>query len=399
MTALVGVGSPQYTLHTAATAAARVFEIHRDPPVLATASFPQARRVAGLLKKALGVESVEVKTCGELDDLISGVDLAVPTSASVKLALCIAVKATRLGKAVVHFMFPFGPWTGLYYPLIPRWLVWGFYVAGDAKLDDVQQYVDCRKFFELDRGVGPLRREVGAISCEINQRLNKSYIYNNDSLKREEEVVLEVRDGALSLYVAGRLVSTEKLKKKTPSAKLSNTSPYGVEEFLKTLPTALDSPEEDVHQLAMLLGYATPELEPGGSYVLDTSAIYGGVHNLPLEEYRLHIPYCAQVELLDALTKKERRLSAELAHLALQEIAAKAGYIATQPYKCDVVLPIADRIQLEGKVIITRDKRALQVWQRHGLVAAELRHGQPKANTYALLQTYAAVRIYNRLTT
>ncbi|MEM1932372.1 MAG: hypothetical protein QW049_03085 [Pyrobaculum sp.] len=54
MTALVGVGSPQYTLHTAATAAARVFEIHRDPPVLATASFPQARRVAGLLKKALG---------------------------------------------------------------------------------------------------------------------------------------------------------------------------------------------------------------------------------------------------------------------------------------------------------------------------------------------------------
>lgn len=411
--AVVGVGSPSFTLESVVSASFRAYELTGEPPLLVSATFDSARRAAETVAELIpGVEVVYVDRCRDVEKYVESSDFVVPTSASVKLALCMASAAADFGRAVLHFMFPFGPWTGLAYPLVPRWHVWGLVVRGRVDIVSVKARIDCEaaveKVGDLLR-LGRLRRELGRAACLVNTAADTPHVYHDGDERSVGEVVLELKGGALALKAGAVRVGEVKLSKapRAESGILASVEWRGgyprdkVREFLKKLASVLGCTSEDgldFEQLALFLGFETYVLEPG-RYLIDTNMFYGGVHNLASPEYVFYVPYCAVVELLNNAAEHKRRdepcrwAATQLAYLAYEEVAAKWGYVVTQPYKCDVTIPLADRITTGDKTALTRDKNAAALWAKYGIETSIPETKPFDDPAYPLLQTFAAASL------
>ncbi|WP_243675406.1 hypothetical protein [Vulcanisaeta distributa] len=367
-----------------------------------------------------GVNNVRLlsfRGCGDLNEVISGDAVVVPSSASVRMAICMTMLAAQRGVPIMHVMFPFGPWTNLFYPLVPRWLQWvqlfGKVSVNQGPNNVLRQLIgDCDEFIDKLKGVvginilnSDLRREVARVSCLINTLTSTPHVYEDDNPK-PNSLRLELSKGELRLLVDNTLIESVRLRTNpTYSRDISNNEAVNMDRVRKLIEAILNcvgDEDDTVDQMIRFFGFRVMDIEDGGDYVIDTNTIYHGIHNLPV---RVEIPYCVQVEVLHAVAEEKsgcRSVLAKAVELAFEQLRLRAAYVPTAPYKCDVVIPTTDRIVLRGgKKLLTMDKKAHELWLKYGLDSElitndRFRNPSNSELDHAIIQLYAFTKILNQ---
>ncbi len=408
---IVGVGAPSHTYEAAVSTTLRAWEVLGEKPTAIYSPF--ARGAAERLRNELGIEIVEApQDFGELlrllRDMVDGETAVFPTSASLAVAIAMTRVASEKDAYIGHVYFPFGPWTGLHYPYVPRFVQRILFV--ERQPPGLRKEVDpeaVRSLPEKPSGLPELRAEVAAVSYKFNVEVGGPYLYND----RGPRVCLKCEPGrGLSLYVDG--VKVDGVGAPRPGG--------GPDRTLKQYEHCVgDGPGSNLYdllacafscrndQLASMLGYTVPRLEQGRKYVVDTSALYRGIHNVA-GEHDLLVPYCVHVEVLHALAEGVRDkpghcnvVLPRLLWLAYEVVRTHSGYVPTHPYKCDVVLPTADPELLRDATLLTDDRRAIDAWMRTALpryvgieaIADRMCAATGPTHVYAVFQTVATARL------
>ncbi len=411
MRVIVGVGAPSHTYEAAVSTTLRAWEVLGEKPTAIYSPF--ARGAAERLKNELGIEIVEApQDFGELlrllRDMVDGETAVFPTSASLAVAIAMTRVASEKDAYIGHVYFPFGPWTGLHYPYVPRFVQRILFV--ERQPPGLRKEVDpeaVRSLPEKPSGLPELRAEVAAVSYKFNVEVGGPYLYND----RGPRVCLKCEPGrGLSLYVDG--VKVDGVGAPRPGG--------GPDRTLKQYEHCVgDGPGSNLYdllacafscrndQLASMLGYTVPRLEQGRKYVVDTSALYRGIHNVA-GEHDLLVPYCVHVEVLHALAEGVRdkpewcgAVLARLLWLAYEVVRAHSGHVPTHPYKCDVVLPTADPELLRDTILLTDDRRAAEAWKKTALrryadietIGDKMQAAGGPTHIYAVFQTLAAAKL------
>ncbi len=116
----------------------------------------------------------------------------------------------------------------------------------------------------------------------------------------------------------------------------------------------------------------------GAPLVIDTTAIYHGIHVYAWDRLPVMIPECAEAEIerryteaLKTLKHGRRRpeprdVMAGLAYLAFQDLKeAGAKIVPSPPGPCDTAIPKIDPVILKSAVPATGDSGAYEYWRRH----------------------------------
>ena len=411
MNVIVGIGAPAHTYEAAVSTALRAWEILGKKPIAIYSPF--ARGAAERLRAELGIEIVEApQNFGELlqllRNMVDGETVVFPTSASLAVAIAMTHIASEKGAYIGHVYFPFGPWTGLHYPYVPRFIQRVLFA--ERPPPGLREEVDpeaARSLPGRPMGLPELRAEVAAVSYRFNVAVGRPYLYDD----REPRVCLRCEPGrGLSLLVDGVEVDSAGVPRpEGGSAKALPRYEHCVgdrpDKDLDDILTCAFSCRND--QLASMLGYRIPCLEQGKRYIIDTSALYHGIHNVA-GEHDLLVPYCVHVEVLHALAEGIRDkpghcnvVLPRLLWLAYEVVRAHSGYVPTHPYKCDVVLPTADPELLRDATLLTDDRRAIDAWMRTALpryvgieaIADRMCAATGPTHVYAVFQTVATARL------
>ncbi|MEM0093474.1 MAG: hypothetical protein QW753_03800 [Thermofilum sp.] len=400
------VGSPSYTFASAASSVARLaesFAIAEAVALYSRFAKQDAEKVRSFAGRVLGLD---LKLEEQPRDLKGSLEaarqllrgrraVAVPTSGSLLGAVSLSIAASVEGADVAHVLFPFGPWTGLFYPYVPRYLQPVQLLGSPPMPRRPELNADAaRQYLEELKGLPRLRKRIAEICLELNLSLPQSWV-NDDSVpalslelrdKVEEGVLrteLALRTPTASLTVcrlrefkAGKEVRVESFS--LPSFPPPN--PKHLREFLGKLLTALAKkscdPPEEAHQF---LGFSVLDLDPGARYVVDTNMVYRGLHNYARPGGpSILLPYCVHAEVLNKVAESKGpcgALKAEILLMAYEVLEAYAGRIPSAPSWCDVSIPSVDPELVKGATLLTADKRAFELWSRLALAKyAEVRY-------------------------
>lgn len=141
--AVVLIGFPSRTYEASLSTAFRVLESYDIKHLeLRYSSFAKdvaydIRDLLGDMKDKLGLEAISVKALsdpegGEVPEIKNDTVL-VPSAGSVVYILRTLKQAIQEDTHVVHVLFGFGPWEGLFYPLVPR-MIQSLEVVNPGKL-------------------------------------------------------------------------------------------------------------------------------------------------------------------------------------------------------------------------------------------------------------------------
>jgi len=447
--ALIAVGAPSHVREAAVSTVLRVYEaFNPEKIILVVSPFKEALEAAEeageWLSKAFGGGAVEIERleggveryADEVVKLVGDSDLVVPTAGSLALASMLSYEAAKQGKPITHVYFPFGHWTGLHYPFVPRYLQ---RIVVVPRIDGIESV---KAKLRVDSLEPPshwprIRREIAKLALRMNEKLYDPCVVNlKDSTKhRPPNLKLEFRqevDGE-SVVVKARLHMndfevTEIILKKAKRQKDSTiTAPRqvimlgvvevedGVRgnikgviiELAKRLREDDDRDPESLSQLASWAGFERLNLPCSKEKVIiDTNLLYMGVHNTAVElGHRLVVPYCAIVEVLRKVSEAKKpidRLLSLATFEALEVCRAHGSTMPTSPYRCDVTIPTADPMLLENSCLATLDKAAARLWRNTAASrlatihepAVEVEGYTPNLH-YAILQLTALLKIYS----
>ena len=430
MRALILVGAPSHTEDAAVSATLRIYEVFTpDELVLAVSPFEAAERAAGEARRVaegLGanVDVVRLErgvAARMIESLVGESGIVVPTAGSVAAASLASYYAGRLGKAVAHVLFPFGHWTGLRYPFVPRPLQPIVAMGVEAPREvpsDIRQGLAAMEPPKLPR----IRREVALLARTFNVASPEPHVYAPGEPPRRVDARIEAlhdsRDGRVvrivRLVIDG--VEVDRIEAASeargvamprPAAKPATVGLNGVDvdslrQVLGILAPRCGGEWGRLAQLHRWAGFEKPVFRGCARVVVDTNLLYQGVHNLaPEMGPALVVPYCAAVEVLNNRAEARNcvdRLLAEAASLALETARHYSSQIPTYPYKCDPAMPLTDPNLVDGACIASADRGAVEAWR--GTVLSRVAHvvepgfeeARAEDRVYAVAQLYALLR-------
>jgi len=413
------LGSPSFVFESAASSIARVVESFGvEEAVVFFSEFAQeeALRVQRFAERLFGVK-VSLKplpgSLGEAKETLAGAltkdSVAVPTAGSVLGAVALTHAADRVGASIVHVMFPFGPWTGLFYPYVPRYLQ-PILVIGRAEVKprafDAKQAENFLGDKDNTYITTKLSRALARVSLKLNSSLRDLWV--NDT--RVPELALELCDEvgeksvSHSVYLKTPQSSVQVCKlAETPRQPEARTLPLlpqmqkstrclvgtgsasreavqrlfleafytlasGREACLRSRDASREQAfKSSLGELYSLAGFELLTLNPYGVYVVDTNLVYMGIHNLVRPGGpRIIVPYCVRYEILDKLTHSKSpcaRYTVLLAKLALEALEGQASRLPSNAASCDMAIPAVDPELLKGATLLSADRLAVDLWK------------------------------------
>ncbi|MCX8181010.1 MAG: hypothetical protein N3E41_06510 [Thermofilaceae archaeon] len=396
------VGSPSLTFQTAASSIARVTESFNIGESLAFYSGfakKEAEEVAYFTKKLFNVD-LELKplprSLGEAVNVFQqvfkgGKAIAVPTSGSLLGAVALSAVASRVEADLGHVLFPFGPWTGFFYPYIPRYLQ-PVQVLGNPPeprkpsfdREEATKYLEEKVTF-LPR----LLKRVASLCVDLNLSLPLAWVNDQSIPQLVLELCKTVKGETLRKTLLLRTtvatvdlceLSCMKVARGAFSERRNCLSAYPLpdrklfKEFVKEAFSSIagvgKSCEPD-EWMYLFTGFELIDLKPDEQYLIDTNLIYFGVHNVVRGVGpRVYVPYCLHVEILDKVAESKRvceKLIAEALLMAYEVIEANASKVPSAHYKCDIAIPSIDPELVKGLTVVTADKRAYELWGKLAL--------------------------------
>ncbi len=414
------LGSPSHTFESGASSIARVLESFRVGEVEVFYSGfaeAEAQRLRGFINGLFGVEVSLRPLPGTLSEAVDVLvkeltadSLAVPTAGSVLGAVALTNAADRVGARIAHVMFPFGPWSGFFYPYIPRYLQ-PILVLGDP-IDATLNRFDARN---AENFLGT--RDNAYINTKLSRAIARACLKLNASLQGAwvndasvPELTLELReelgekDVLCSVYLRTPTSSVKVCDlAKTPrqqglrglpvpasmqqSVKASiGTGSHSREALQRLLLEAFymlaggrdaclrryeaykeEAFKKNLAELYDLLGFEVLNLDPHGVYVVDTNMVYRGVHNLARPGGpRIIVPYCVRYEVLDKLARSKSpcmKYQLICVRLALEMLENYASRVPSNPVNCDMAIPAVDPELLKGATILSADRHAVDLWE------------------------------------
>ncbi len=418
MRAVIPLTRDPMSFLAAMSTSARVYEEYPVASYTILASKPvsqdQVRALRSILGKMVGQGNVDVKyidarperLVGESEDSLvfeslkileetaaSGESVVVSVSpAGWRLAAALAIAGVRGGAGrsydVIHVHFYFGAWRGLPYPYTPRRLeplIVMHKAEGPGETPrnaamlryaaelSWSEESTCTPRIPGTRPLPPLRCAV----AETARRLN------------DVEGARALLPGSLgpcgriSVAIGDRSVAEAELCDEKSVARAAGK----IAMLLNELAESFDSKGSPLAQAVAWTGLAALEVwspegprgplpeasaEPG--LVADTSLLYYGIHVYAWGGIPVGIPECAEIEVERAWShalkhgriETPRDAASMLAYLAFLEVKGAGGRtIPTPPVPCDIALPKADPVTLEGLHPATADDGAFRYWRRH----------------------------------
>ncbi|MCE4611262.1 MAG: hypothetical protein F7B17_04745 [Desulfurococcales archaeon] len=415
---------------------------------------PESKEAAGIMadvaKFLLGPNSVEVKEWdwrGEgnpvdrlseiivdgAESLVGGdyslallVSPASRVQASIMSLVALSRRLRRKVKGtvdVVHVDFYFGPWTGLVYPYVPVPLEPLRLLHPESKPSPRGKSA-ASKMPELKpvagsdgwtcngaQGLTALNRLLGRLPplrctiAETARRLNQAlWDVSGDGESYSITLVVDYEHGGSTKITVNP--SQDGWVSKLSSALARSL--YNVVDRLAR--------EEGVGRYTLPLAAwsgITPLLPYGGRLqdlwgkpvIVDTNAIYNGIHVYAWSGLEVLLPECAlaEVERGYAEALKELRagvkgrvrllsLSTGLAYLAFLDLkAAGSRIVPSPPGPCDTSIPKIDPLLLEGARVATGDSGAYEYWRAH---PSSKHYGKPVKLYYDLHSTTASTHVF-----
>ncbi|MEM1509204.1 MAG: hypothetical protein QXY49_00630 [Thermofilaceae archaeon] len=400
--AVLLIGSPNLTFQAAASTVARLlesFEIDKISAFYSGFAEQEALKVVRFAKMLFDKDVELVKLPTDLQEAITvleqalkqGKAIAIPTSGSLLGAVSLTLAASRTGSDIGHVLFPFGPWTGLFYPYVPRYLQ-PMQVLGDHPAPRLHSFNKDMAVAYLDGEAGDftqsrLLKRLARICVDFNLSLQRLWINDSEIPKLVLELSEEmIEDKWLTRLLLKTFTSTLELCRLREVKLKRGVTPsprrVGIEadpqlkrelfaEFTGQAFAAIaraQSPCRGLEWMYKLAGFSVLDLKPGETYLIDTNLVYQGVHNTAKAGGpRVLIPYCVHAEVLNKVAESKHyceKLTAEALLLAYEVLEAYAGKVPSMPYKCDVAIPAVEPELIKNALILTSDRRAFELWNR-----------------------------------
>ncbi|MDT7901846.1 MAG: hypothetical protein RRE78_08150 [Acidianus sp.] len=378
MKAVLPLGSSLLVFETAVTSILRASEsFNLDEILLLVPRFARnyLRDITSFLgdigfSTSISVKDIEQDISDkEIDKILGNDSILIPSASSIVYIIKFVSRAVRNGNKVMHILFPFGPWLGLYYPYVPRFIVKNTVI--EKKMVENKPY----DFDLAKEGISKwlkdreLSKIIALESLKFNNLNKKNYSQEDEinlCLKENGEVTTDLRNSCLlSLVIDSKGRASlnadpiEVLKKFDKG----NTK----EGIFKSLAGELGfysinaSIEGETHNIREL----------GKKFrgiIVDTNLIYSGIALYP--DISLILPYCAYIEISNnRANMKTKRVSKiektveELAWIELREIISRFSMIPTPTFFCDAIMPMIDPLLLKDTLILTDDEGAYQHWR------------------------------------
>lgn len=355
---------------------------------------------------SLRCEKIDAKLYEKhLSDIIDENTILSPTSGSRFYAFAAMKIAVEKKATVVHTMFPFGPWRGMFYPFVPRFIQPIRIMAGNLKPDDQARDIFSDRFREtmnkyLDKkfNSSKISKRVCALSMNMNCIHTRNYHDGNGngeiSLHINSEGVLSLNsdqsDALLSLKLNGQ-DSTFQILYREGDQLLSKREGEKDSDFFKNVFKKVFGFSSykgesrafiSFNDIYGILGFGDIEAEGENnenasleeiSYktkgvVVDTNLIYSGI--LMYKDVKMMIPYCTYVEIANKRSDlfkhdEESRFTNIYGRFlweSLTELMEHNQVLKTEAFFCDGVIPMIDPILIRDCAIITNDEGAYRHW-------------------------------------
>ena len=355
--------------------------------------------------------------------------LVSPASRVQASILSLAALSGRLRRRVkgtidvVHVDFYFGPWTSLVYPYVPLLLEPLRLLHPESKLAPESRGAASKMpalepnlgskgwTCETPQGFEPLKSLLGSmppLRCTIAE-----------TARRLNEAIWKVSKGGssysitLSIEYKGRglIRISFSPSQRDWTSKLASALTRGLAMVAYRL-----AEEEGVgrHTLPLTAWSGVTPLLPYGAsleslrekpLIVDTNAVYNGVHVYAWSGLEVLLPECsvAEIEKRYAEALKDLRagfkgrasiasVSTGLAYLALLDLrAAGSKIIPSPPGPCDTSIPKIDPLLLEGVRVATSDSGAYEYWRVH---PSSKHYGEPIKLYYDQHYTSASTSVF-----
>ncbi|UXD22846.1 hypothetical protein IPA_08845 [Ignicoccus pacificus DSM 13166] len=371
-----------------------------------------AERIKELLEKTLG-DKVEVmkEVLGDpspLSDRIEefkrakegfGVDTAIISSAGSSTAAAASKAFDRL----IHITFPYGMWSGMTFPYVPR--QYQKVVAYEVEFPQDMRNVAVRA--EGKRGKGHLKEKVGELIKKVNANV-KERCYSGKG-ERCEPVEVDVEVGIRILKDKRIYSNINHCKEESRwgkefyeckianfNLKISNDDIMSKKDLggigrevskalkvMSNLDNVLSNYNlnlEGFKSVFWTSGLLGMELEMEGrsfelkrddkALILDSSAIFLGFLNYYHKGFNVKVPRCAVYELVHKYTEAVKRsrnkydLVGQLAWVLADEVSALKLEHPSPPDLCDKAFLQLDALVLENSYLVTEDFGIKETWKR-----------------------------------
>lgn len=345
----------------------------------------------------------------QFNELIDSNTILSPTSGSKFYAFVSTKIAVEKNTTIIHTIFPFGPWKGMFYPFVPR-----FFQPVKTINGDIQPQEKVRNIFGNEEAVKK------SISGFTNQKLGASKIsfrVGNMALKLNLNDPLNYYDGTpnVSTSLGISKNGAMSLNKSDPDsiikfqfenkAKNFNLSyskdgefrqiEWGVFKDMKNLiKIAIDADLENLNKdnsgrnaispadIIGLLGFEDIKVEGENlrerpvenlgdqvkGIVVDTNLVYSGI--LMYKSMKMMIPYCTYVEIANRRSEllkydpdnRIKYVYGTFLWESLTELMNRNQMLRTEAFFCDGVIPMIDPLLIKDCAIVTRDEGAYRHW-------------------------------------
>ncbi len=398
--AVVALGVAPETYSAAVTTITRLYEEYGVDCILLVFT-GRAAELAETLRKSGIVDDLKIASCmhltsrpGDLErDLRKLIEnlcskygakniVLSPTPGSRRLAAAIGMAGVGIGGDeeacnvdVAHIDFFWDAWSGLPYPLVPRWLeplqllnpVVGP-LREPKRLQASSSFVD-----DVAARLPPLRKAIAYLAYSLNKLV--TYNVSFEDINRGCGVELLIRLGGRESAIVNDVCIAESwtsaVKDLTNILMTLFRDEKGgsvVDEVILVAGLRVLTYTDDMQRTRHILELR----ELRKPVIVDTSLLYRGIHVEAYAGLTVLIPYCAYAEVMknyaEALKPHPslRNIASFLAGLALQELQHAGGKIVpSPPPPCDTSIPSMDPLMLSDTIIATADKGAFELWRSH----------------------------------
>ena len=127
----------------------------------------------------------------QLENVLDNNTIFCPTAGSRYYTISGSVLAHSKGATIVHIMFLYGPWHGMYYPFVPRFLqqlkIMNGPLAPSKKIRNIiteEQAAKLKKYWEDSFRSRSISRRAGreALSLNLNDSINSSLVFSSSGM-------------------------------------------------------------------------------------------------------------------------------------------------------------------------------------------------------------------------
>ncbi|MGC9105399.1 MAG: hypothetical protein ACP5HQ_03110 [Thermoprotei archaeon] len=250
---------------------------------------------------------------------------------------------------LVNVVFAFGPWVGYYYPFVPRKFS---QLVPLGRVPEPQTKLDLSLAAYLGDDEPAFYRDMKRLSFELNRRKTSNEGDPIELYVNDERVVSSANPDYK--FVLGKL-----------DVYLSAIDPRNSHDMAERLLRLAGAYDIKVRALNRDGTYGQArsirDVAFEHSVVVDTNLVYNGIHSHEVRD--LVIPYCVHNEILNNVNTQKNPVG-EMAFYVYESLLERARVLPSEFAYCDIAIPKIDPDLIEGALVVTGDKHALNRWRK-----------------------------------